>query len=295
MLSSGISNRSGQGKALVARVVAPGLVVVAKWSIMHQTNSLRRQEQLLEILAHNGEATVDELATRLQVSVWTIRRDLNHLEARGALRRTHGRAEVTDSATVAPVWDSVAVRQAAATNLEAKQRIGWAVAQRMPGGAHLALSGGSTTLQVARALKSLHYQGEVMTNALDIAVELADMPGLRVVCTGGDVQPRYRTLAGAVTERVLKLHFFDYAVIGVSGIDPRHGFTVNSQVEAATVNLIAEHARTVIVVADQTKFGRVAFAAVLGEAPPHRLVTDNLLAPDLAQFCGRLDIELIVT
>ncbi len=261
---------------------------------MHQAHGLRRQEQLLEILTRNGEATVDELAALLQVSVWTIRRDLSSLEARGALRRTHGRAEVTQPATGAPVWDSAAVRQAAATNQEAKQRIGRAVAQRLPGGAHLALSGGSTTLEVARALKALHYQGEVLTNALDIAVELADMPGLRVVCTGGDVQPRYRTLAGAVTERVLKLHFFDYAVIGVSGIDLRHGFTVNSQVEAATVNLLAEHARTVIVVADQAKFGRVAFAAVLGEAPPHRLVTDGAVAPDFAGYCRRLGAELIV-
>lgn len=261
---------------------------------MHQTHGLRRQEQLLEILARNGEATVDELAAALQVSVWTIRRDLNRLETRGALRRTHGRAEVTDSSIAAPIWDTAAVHQAAATNLEAKQRIGRAVAQRLPGGAHLALSGGSTTLQVARALKSLYYQGEVLTNALDIAVELADTPGLRVVCTGGDVQPRYHTLAGAVTERVLKLHFFDYAVIGVSGIDLRHGFTVNSQVEAATVNLIVEHARTVIVVADHTKFGRVAFAAVLGEAPPHKLVTDRAVAPGFAEFCQRLDIELIV-
>jgi DeoR family transcriptional regulator of aga operon len=261
---------------------------------MSLAHSLRRQEQLLEILAQNGEATVDELAARLQVSVWTIRRDLSSLEARRALRRLHGRAEVTQSATGLQAWDSATVRLAAATNLEAKQRIGQAVAQRIPSGAHLALSGGSTTLEVARALKALHYQGEVLTNALDIAVELADTPGLRVVCTGGDVQPRYRTLAGAVTERVLKLHFFDYAVIGVSGIDLRHGFTVNSQVEAATVNLIAEHARTVIVVADLTKFGRVAFAAVLGDAPPHLLVTDGLPPAEFDRQLQRLGIEVVV-
>ncbi len=261
---------------------------------MHQAQGLRRQEQLLEILARNGEATVDDLAARLQASVWTIRRDLSSLEARGALRRAHGRAEVIQSATDLQAWDSATVRLAAATNLAAKQRIGRAVAQRLPSGAHLALSGGSTTLEVARALKALHYQGEVLTNALDIAVELADTPGLRVVCTGGDVQPRYRTLAGAVTERVLKLHFFDYAVIGVSGVDLRHGFTVNSQVEAATVNLIAEHARTVIVVADLTKFGRVAFAAVLGDAPPHLLVTDGPLPAEFGRQLQGLGIEVVV-
>jgi DeoR/GlpR family transcriptional regulator of sugar metabolism len=131
----------------------------------------------------------------------------------------------------------------------------------------------------------------VVTNALDIAVELAETPGLRVVCTGGEVQPRYRTLAGAVTERVLKLHFFDFAIIGVSGIDLRHGFTVNSQVEAATVNLIAEHARTVVVAADRSKFGRVAFASVLEETPPHSLVTDGELPSEYKPHLHRLGVS----
>jgi DeoR family transcriptional regulator of aga operon len=241
---------------------------------MSQSRALRRQEQLLELLSQHGEATVDELAATLRVSVWTIRRDLSLLEERGALHRLHGRAELAPRGP-GETWDAGALRQAAATNLEAKQRIAQIVACRIPHGAHVALSGGSTTLEVARALKAAHFGGEVVTNALDIAVDLAETPGLRVVCTGGEVQPRYRTLAGAVTERVLKLHFFDFAIIGVSGIDLRHGFTVNSQVEAATVNLIAEHARTVVVVADRSKFGCVAFASVLGETPPHWLVTDG--------------------
>jgi DeoR family transcriptional regulator of aga operon len=261
---------------------------------MNHSRGLRRQEQLLEILAQNGEATVDELAARLQVSVWTIRRDLSSLEERGALRRQYGRAEVNMSAAGVQAWDNATLRDAATTNLAAKQHIGQAVAQRLPHGAHVALSGGSTTLEVARALKAQHWQGEIVTNALDIAVELAESPGLRVVCTGGEVQPRYRTLAGAVTERVLKLHYFDYAVIGVSGIAVPQGFTVNSQVEAATVNLIAEHARTVIVVADHTKFSCVAFAAVLGETPPHWLATDGGMSSELDRNLQHLGTQTII-
>lgn len=260
---------------------------------MTESRTLRRQEQLLAILAGNGEATVEELAAQTGVSVWTIRRDLSLLEEQGALRRLHGRAEVIATAAGIQAWDSTLLQQAAVTNLKGKQRIGRAVAQRIPTGAHLALSGGSTTLEVARALKAQHWQGEIVTNALDIAVELAETPGLRVVCTGGEVQPRYRTLAGAVTERVLKLYYFDYAVVGVSGIAVPQGFTVNSQVEAATVNLIAEHARTVIVVADQTKFGCVAFAAVLGEAPPHWLATDGDLSAEVGRYLAKLGTQSI--
>jgi DeoR/GlpR family transcriptional regulator of sugar metabolism len=259
---------------------------------MPESRTLRRQEQMLALLAENGAATVEELAAQLDVSVWTIRRDLNQLAARGALQRLHGRAEA--SAPGAQAWDSATLQQAAATNLEGKQRIARQIAQQIPQGARLALAGGSTTLQVARSLKAWHFQGEVVTNALDIAVELAQTPGLNVICTGGQVQPRYLTLAGPVTERVLKLHYFDYAVIGVSGITVREGFTVNSQVEAATVNLIADHARTLIVAADHTKFGRIAFASVLTEATPHQLVTDARLAPAFAQHFEQSAIHVII-
>jgi DeoR family transcriptional regulator of aga operon len=224
------------------------------------------------------------------VSVWTVRRDLAALEEQGVLQRRHGRAEVT-SAAQAQAWDSASLDRAAGGNLEAKQRIGRLVARCIPPGAHVALSGGSTTLEVARALKALGFQGDIVTNALDIAAELAAQPGLRVVCTGGEVQPRYHTLAGVVTERVLKLHFFDYAVIGVSGIDLRHGFTVNSQVEAATVNLIAEHARTVVVAADSSKFGRVAFASVLTETPPHLLACEGAPPPAYARYLAALGVR----
>lgn len=274
-----IAEAGGQHKARFARFGAlpgngAGMGGMKGGSAVDRLRGLRRQERLLEILNQNGEATVEELAGRLHVSVWTIRRDLSSLEERGALRRQHGRAEAAGD-EAAEAWDSAALRRVAATNLEAKRQIARTVARRIPSGAHIALSGGSTMLAVARALKELHFHGEVITNALDIAVELAETAGLRVVCTGGDVQPRYHTLAGPVTERVLRLHFFDYAVIGVSGIDVRHGFTVNSQVEAATVNLLAEHARTVIVAADHSKFGCVAFASVLSETPPDQLATDS--------------------
>ena len=170
-------------------------------------------------------------------------------------------------ATQVEPWDSASLHQAAVDHLEAKQSIGRSVARPIPVGAHVALSGGSTTLAVARALKALHFQGEVVTNALDIAVELAAIPGLHVVCTRvGSTTALSHLGRHGNGARALKLHFFDFAVIGVSGVDLRHGFTVNSQVEAATVNLIADHVWTVVVAVDSTKFGRVAFASVLSDS-----------------------------
>ena len=103
---------------------------------MPQSRSLRRQELLLEILCQSGESTVEELAQRLRVSVWTVRPDLSVLEEQGALQRLHGRARVAGATQVEP-WDSASLHQAAVDHLEAEQSISRSVARLIPAGAHV--------------------------------------------------------------------------------------------------------------------------------------------------------------
>lgn len=261
---------------------------------MGKLRASQRQEEIVALLASDGTVSVDALARRFEISVWTIRRDLQKLEARGVLKRHYGRAQVAESADEEPVWSADSLRVSRELNRAAKARIGLAAAGFIPPQANVAISGGSTTLEVARALKDLRFCGELVTNALDIALELAECPDLRVVCTGGDVQGRYRTLAGAVTERVLKLHFFEVAVIGVSGLGVRQGLTVNSQVEAATLGLMAAHAQRVIIVADQSKFGRVAFASLPIDAPVQALVTDAPPRREFDEYLRERQIPVVV-
>jgi DeoR family transcriptional regulator of aga operon len=92
---------------------------------------------------------------------------------------------------------------------------------------------------------------------------------------------------------VLKLHYFDVAVIGVSGVTPREGFTVNSQVEATLLSLMIEHAQSVILVADSSKVGRIAFASLNVPAPVMALVTDAQLSPAMSEELERWAIPLI--
>jgi DeoR/GlpR family transcriptional regulator of sugar metabolism len=261
---------------------------------MSRSQALQRQEYILSLLARDGLIEAELIATRFGVSIWTVRRDLNALEARGVLKRKHGGAKVVSGSPEA-AWDENLLHRAETVNLEAKQQIGRAAAQLVYTSTHLVLSGGTTTLEAARALRSLRYRGEVVTNALDIALELAEVPDIKVVCTGGDVQHRYHTLAGAVTERILRLHFFDVALIGVSGITVKEGITVNSQVEAASLNLMIEHARQVIFLADHSKFGRVAFASLDFDTPGAMLVTDMPLATAYAQHFQQQGMQTIVT
>lgn len=260
---------------------------------MSRSKALQRQEHILNLLARDGAIEAESVAARFGVSIWTVRRDLNALAAQGALERRYGGARRMDGSDAAP-WDEGPPQPLETTNLEAKRRIGRAAARLVHVGSHIVLSGGTTTLEAARALRALGYRGEVVTNALDIAQELVEAPEIKVVCTGGDVQRRYHTLAGAVTERMLRHHFFDVALIGISGIALREGITVISQVEAASLSMMVEHSRRVILLADHSKFGCVAFASLELNAAEATLVTDAPLAVEYRRHFAQQGVQVVV-
>jgi DeoR family transcriptional regulator of aga operon len=258
---------------------------------MPSSKALKRQDYIRTLLETCGEVSAKDLADRLNVSVWTVRRDLNSLEHCGVLRRYYGGADPVHGADEASMFTTrSSFRVYAEVNLEAKRCIGLAAARLLHYGERVALSGGTTTLEAAKALKKTRFKGEVVTNALDIALELAEVPDIRVVCTGGDVLPRYHTLVGADTEHMLKLHHFDVAVIGVTGISLHNGITVNRQVDATALELMMSHSLRTILVADRSKFGRVCFAPFSPDVSIDVLVTD---APLPVEYCEYLEMRRI--
>jgi DeoR/GlpR family transcriptional regulator of sugar metabolism len=262
---------------------------------MLNAKALQRQEYIMDFLEKNGDLSAKKLAESLNVSIWTIRRDLNILQNRGILARHYGgasRVEERDSAC--RLDERGSFRDSAVENQEAKKRIGQAAARLLRRGEHVAMAGGTTTFEVARALKKLKFNGEIVTNALDIALELAEKPGVHVVCTGGDVQPRYHTLVGADSMRMLKLHYFDVAVIGVSGISLQHGLTVYSQVNASALELMVEHSCRTIMVADATKLGQVSFASLSLSATIDCFVTDVPLPEEYAAYFQGLQTRIVI-
>ena len=262
---------------------------------MTHSKALLRQETIMDILEKNRDVSTKELAEILGVSVWTIRRDLNSLEERKILARFYGGAQpIARSDETCHLTDRGSFRASASENQNAKKRIGLAVGRLLRPGERVALTGGTTTFEVAKALKRLHFKGEIVTNALDIALELSEEPQIRVVCTGGDVQPRYHTLVGADSERMLKMNYFDAAVIGVSGISLRHGLTVHSQVNATALELVVDHSCRTIMVADASKLGQVSFASLNLSSPIDTLVTDQPLAEEYRQYFQEMGVDVVV-
>ena len=262
---------------------------------MSNSKALQRQEYIMNLLETSEDVSVKQLADRFNVSMWTIRRDLSSLEERGVLKRYYGHASTArsgrDSTQVAK-RDSF--RISSIVNLEAKQRIGQAAARLLHSGERIALAGGTTTFEVAKALKISGFSGKVITNALDIALELAEESEIQVICTGGDVLPRYHTLVGPETERMLRGQFFDTAVFGVGGISLQHGFTTHSQVDATALELMLENSYRNILVVDSTKFDRVSFASLSLSAPINDLVTNEPPPPEYRKYLSRLNINIVV-
>jgi DeoR family transcriptional regulator, aga operon transcriptional repressor len=260
---------------------------------MDNTQALRRQERIVRLLAGRDQATVKELADALGVSGWTVRRDLDQLEQRRVVKRHHGGAELNTTHGYEGILAPAATVAADVVQIAAKRRIAQAAADLIAPGQHVAIGAGTTTNQVAQSLRG-RSQLRVVTNGLNVALVLGSEPGIRVTCTGGDVDVDYLTLTGPVAERSLRGHFFDVAVIGVSGITAREGLTATSPLNAVCLGMMIEHSAKTIVVADQTKFGRVCFASLAPLDAVDVLVTDVEPAPELMEALKSGAVRVVV-
>jgi DeoR family transcriptional regulator of aga operon len=232
---------------------------------------MRQEERLsliLEELAAQGSVGVAELARGLHVSTASIRRDLQLLERQRLLSRTHGGA-VAGSMTY-----ELPLRYRGGQHRDEKRRIAAAAAARVDDHVFtVGLTGGTTTTEVARQL--VDRQGlTIVTNALNVAAELAVRPNLKLVVTGGTARSESYELVGPQAEVVLSMMNLDLAFVGVDGLTAAGGLTTYHDVEAHTNGILIERARRVIVVADGSKVGRLAFARICGIGDVQELITD---------------------
>jgi DeoR family transcriptional regulator of aga operon len=227
-----------------------------------------RFSAIVQRLSTDGSVAVGTLAGELGVSAATVRRDLALMEDQRLLARTHG------GAVAQGVLYELPLRYRSARHSEQKARIARAVASRVPDGAAIGMTGGTTTTEVARALAD-RERLTVVTNSLSIASELAVRPNLRLVVTGGVARAESYELVGPLAESALAALNLDLVVLGVDGIAVTAGFTTHHEVEAHTNRALIERARRVVVAADSSKVGQVAFARICDLDEVHELITDS--------------------
>lgn len=252
-----------------------------------------RLNAILDLLAADGEVTVDDLVERFGASAATTRRDLDSLAEQRLLTRTHGGAVAHSVAYELPI------RYKSHLRTQQKESIAQAAAALVAPGMVVGLSGGTTTTAIAAALAAREDLAAgpgitVVTNAVNIAAQLATRPDIKVVVTGGVIHSRSYELVGPFVEQLLRGVRLDIAFIGVNGMDAAAGATTQDEREAAVNRMMAERARRAVVVTDSSKIGTVAFAAVGGAELFPVLLTDDGADPASLTALRAAGFEVVV-
>lgn len=236
-------------------------------------NQATRFHYILDRLSEQDSVDVDDLVAALGVSAATVRRDLERLHDQRLLERRHGGAVAMSGVYELPLRYRRSLRS------EEKLRIARAAIDHVHNGTTVALTGGTTTTEVSRMLAHRN-DVTVVTNAINIAAELAVRPNIRLIMSGGVARAASYELTGPLAEDVLGQLNVEVIILGVNGITAAAGTTTHDEVEARTNRIMAERAEKVIVVADGTKVGKTALARICDIGAVTLLITSQGADPN---------------
>lgn len=245
-----------------------------------------RRRRLMELISRQGYATLDELVRVLGVSESTIRRDLEVLDLAGSVKRTHGGAVYAGELRSMPAFD-----ERTGTAVAEKRAIGQAAADRLQDGDTVLLDGGTTTLEVARAL--VGRQVQVVTNSLPIAQLLASSHQTDLILIGGYVYPRTGVALGPLAIAMMQSIRVRTAILGAGGIVPE-GIYNSNLLLVETERQMMSCGQEVMIVADHTKFGRLALARLCGLEQVNSIVVDSGLADEHRAFLEAAGVAIHV-
>ncbi len=244
-----------------------------------------RQLQLLEVVRARSSVTVEALAETLQVTLQTVRRDVQRLAEAGLLTRFHGGVRVPSSTT-----ENIAHQERTSLHAEGKARIAKAVAAQVPNDCSLILNIGTTTEAIARAL--LQHKGlRVITNNLNVAAILSGNPQCEVIVAGGVVRTRDRGIVGEAAVDFIRQFKVDLAIIGISSIEADGSLRDFDYREVKVAQTIIQQAREVWLAADASKFNRPAMVEVARLSQLDRLFTDAPLAEPFPSLLAEADVR----
>lgn len=234
----------------------------------------RRFAAILQRLRETGTASVEEMCAELEVSVHTIRRDLEEMHEEGLLRRVHGGAAQLEPFFYEPFRADLSFQEQIESHAEEKRRIAQAAAALVKVGDVVAMTAGTTTTETIRCLP-MNLGLTVVTNTVNVAMELSKRKDIEVFVTGGNLRATWFSLVGPTAIQSISKVFIDTLFIGVNGIDFTRGLTCLNPDEAELNKVMVQQAKRKIVVTDSSKFGRVAKWLIAPTSSVDTIVTDS--------------------
>lgn len=215
--------------------------------------ALERRNLILEKLQNEKRVVVSVLSQLFEVSEETIRRDLEKLEKEGFATKSYGGAVLKENVSIDLPFN---VRKN--QNVAGKQKMAEIVASLVEEGDHIFLDASSTAVFVAKALKSKE-QLTVVTNSMEILIELSDVSGWNIISTGGVMKEGYLAFLGSRTEEAIRSYYMDKVLFSCKALDEQWGIMESQEAFGTTKRAMMASGREKILVADSTKFDRTAF------------------------------------
>ncbi|WP_428389522.1 DeoR/GlpR family DNA-binding transcription regulator [Mucisphaera sp.] len=238
---------------------------------------LERQRQLIEFLNERGSADLETLSSQLDVSVSTVRRDLDRLADQGLVQRTHGGAVTTrPNAPAAANGQTTAFAARMADNTAAKQAIGAAAAKLIQPNMTLLMDAGSTVVYAAQQIQVRPIQ--IATTSLAIAQHFANDDQVEITVVGGKLYPRTSAMVGPLAREALRDLYADLCFLSLAAIDQNAGYNLNleqTQVEQAMM----QQAEKTVLLMDASKFGRRSLVKVADTDRFDQIITDPGIDP----------------
>jgi DeoR family transcriptional regulator of aga operon len=247
-----------------------------------------RRQHILSLVQHDGRVLVGDLSRDLGISQITVRKDLEYLQSKGLVQRTHGGAlRVQSSALFDP-----SLQEKQKQHSQEKQRIAEAAAKMVEEGQCVMLDSGTTTTAIAHELRRFSHL-TVITNAVNIAAELAST-NFEVILIGGSLRKNSFSLVGPLAEDVLQEMNADILFLGVDGFDAEVGLTTPNFLESRVNRAMVKATRRIVAVCDSTKFGRRSLSRIVPPSAVHTVITDRNLPVPTAEALRAQNIEVIL-
>jgi DeoR family fructose operon transcriptional repressor len=251
-----------------------------------------RYLRIVEVVNRIGKATVSELSSALEVSTVTVRRDLEKLEEKGLLLRTHGGAISLPSPSGEAGLEKSFAEKEEALVFE-KELIAEAAAKLVKDDEAILLTPGTTNMFLARKLAGTKKL-TLVTNAANIALAVGEQTNLDIVLLGGKLRAKSLATVGSLAEDALRSLRVNKLFLGVDGFDFKEGLTTPNLAEASINRQMISIAKEVIVVADHSKFGRILFSHIASVDEVHTVITDRQLSEEYCNQIRDRGIRLIL-
>ncbi len=249
--------------------------------------AIERRNAILARLNSEGKVIVSDLSREFDVTEETIRRDLEKLDSEGLAKKTYGGAVANQNLNTDIPYN---VRKRA--NVELKQCIAEKIAAMIHDGDYIMLDASSTAIYVARCIKN-RKNITLITNSVEILLELSDKEGWNVLSTGGSLKQGSLSLVGTSAERMIRGYHVDLAVCSSKGIDVNMGITESNEKDSEIKRAIFATANRKVLAVDSTKFDRMSFMRVCDIDEVDTIVTDRAPTERWIEYLKEKNVELV--